>query len=180
MGTRRARRQMVQIRACLAGPRTRGAPSLQPLGCSVQRGRRTGGYGGAGSPPPSSPPSRSPPHLHPLRLVDALLVAPDVEGVFHVEQLVHVSGAARGRARSRGRHGRGLFSLSTSAGTRRPEAGSVPSRSTLGDVVFWLPDALVRSPDRWRKRVAGHVGTCSQTTRAEVAGIEMKGAELRR
>lgn len=43
-------------------------------------------------------------HLHALRLVDALLVAADVESVLHVEQLVYLSRAARDRARSRRSH----------------------------------------------------------------------------
>lgn len=56
--------------------------------------------------PPPPPASRDPerPHLHPLRLVNALLIAADVEGVLHVEQLIHIPGAARGCTRCRGRH----------------------------------------------------------------------------
>ena len=53
---------------------------------------------------PQRLPAPEPPHLHPLRLVDALLVAANVEGVLHVEQLVHLPGAARSRTRSRRSH----------------------------------------------------------------------------
>ncbi|KAK2087778.1 hypothetical protein P7K49_033685, partial [Saguinus oedipus] len=50
------------------------------------------------------PRAPEPPHLHPLRLVYALLVAADVEGVLHVEQLVHFPGATGGWAGGRRRH----------------------------------------------------------------------------
>lgn len=50
-------------------------------------------------PPPPASPRPEPPHLHPLRLVDALLVAANVESILHVEQLVHLPGAAGGRGR---------------------------------------------------------------------------------
>lgn len=68
--------------------------------------------------PEAAPPAA---HLHSLRLVDALLVAADVESILHVEQLVYISGSARGRAGSRRCHV-DTPRYSPLPGTRRPEA----------------------------------------------------------
>lgn len=59
---------------------------------------RAAGARPPGSLPASTGPAPARPHLHPLRLVDTLLVAANVEGVLHVEQLVHLPRGAGGRA----------------------------------------------------------------------------------
>lgn len=84
---------------------------------------------------------RTAPHaayLHALRLVNALLVAADVESVLHVEQLVYLSRAARDRAGSRRSHVTtpltGLLPGRHVGRKQGPAAGNYGKRSSMGPI----------------------------------------------